>query len=259
MKKLLGLTCAAVLTLSLVACGGSSSDLSKIEQIKEEGKLVMMTATGFPPYEYLGEDGQPAGIDIDLAALVAAELGVEYEVLDMDFGLLVESLKAGKGDMIAAAMSVTEERMEQIDFTMTYAKAGQVILLPVGSEITSFEDILDKSIAVQESTTSHIYVEEELGLSTLAFKNAVLCAEALLTGKVDCVVIDDTAAKLLVSSYGADKLMYLEELVTEEDYAMGIAKGDDEFVALVNAVIEKAIADGTLDEIIIKHAAATQE
>lgn len=258
MKKVLAAVCTAALTLSLVACG-SSSDLSVIEQIKEDGELVMMTATGFPPYEYLGENGEPAGIDIDLAALVAEALGVEYKVLDMDFGLLVESLKAGKGHMIAAAMTVTEERQDHIDFTITYAEAGQVILLPVGSDITSVDDILDKTIAVQESTTSHIYVEEELGLSTLPYKNAVLCAEALLTGKADCVVIDDTAAKLLVSSYGADKLKYLDNPITSESYAMALAKGDEEFVELVNSVIEKAMTDGTLDEIIIKHAAATQE
>lgn len=259
MKKMLGVTLATVLAFSLVACGGSNEEISKIDQIKEEGKLVMMTATGFPPYEYLGEDGQPAGIDIDLAALVAKELGVDYEVLDMDFGLLVESLKAGKGDIIAAAMTVTEERMEHVAFTTTYAKAGQVILLPVGSDITSFDDILDKTITVQESTTSHIYVEEELGLAPISFKNAVLCAEALMGGKADCAVIDDTAAKLLVDSYGEDKLMFIDNPITQEDYAMGLAQGDEEFVEFVNSVINAAIEDGTLDELIIKHAAATQD
>lgn len=259
MKKLLSLALASTMLLSLISCGSSSSDLSKIEQIKENGKLTMMTATGFPPYEYLGENGKPAGIDIDLAELVAIELGVDFEVLDMDFGLLVESLKSNKGDIIAAGMTVTEERKEQINFTTTYAYAGQVVLLPADSDIESFDDILDKTVTVQESTTSHIYVMDELGLSPLAFKNAVLCADALIAGKADCAVIDDTAAKLLVSSYGADKLKFLDQPITSEEYAMGIAKGDDEFVNLVNSVIEKAIADGTLDEIIIKHAAATQD
>lgn len=258
MKKLLTLTLATAMLLCITACGTSANG-SKIEQIQEKGKLTMMTASGFPPYEYLGEDGYVTGIDIDLAELIAIELGVEFEVLDMDFGLLVESLKSGKGDIIAAAMTVTDERKEQINFTTTYANAGQVILLPANSTITSFDEILDKTITVQESTTSHIYVMDELGLSPLAFKNAVLCADALISGKADCAVIDDTAAKLLVSSYGADKLKFIDEPITSEEYAMGIAKGDDEFVSLVNSVIEKAISDGTLDEIIIKHAAATQD
>ena len=100
-----------------------------LDAIKEKGTFTLMTATGFPPFEYLGADGQPAGVDIDVGQLVADELGVEYEVLDMDFGLLIEALKSGKGDMIGAGMTVTDERAQQVDFTVTYATAGQVLLL----------------------------------------------------------------------------------------------------------------------------------
>ena len=99
-----------------------------MEEIQEKGVLTMMTATGFPPFESLGEDGKPAGVDIDLAQLVADELGVELEVLDMDFNLLIESLKSGKGQLIAAGMTATPERAEQIDFSITYTLNG---LIPV--------------------------------------------------------------------------------------------------------------------------------
>ena len=139
MKKLIAFALASILTLSLTACGGASSTASSaaaastaasastassaaestssststdgatptLDAIKEKGTFTLMTATGFPPFEYLGADGQPAGVDIDVGKLVADELGVEYEVLDMDFGLLIEALKSGKGDMIGAGMTVT--------------------------------------------------------------------------------------------------------------------------------------------------------
>ena len=134
MKKILAFAMAAVLMLGLAACGGSGASApassaagsasassgassqdsaggtSVVEEIQEKGVLTMMTATGFPPFEYLGEDGKPAGVDIDLAQLVADELGVELEVLDMDFNLLIESLKSGKGQLIAAGMTATTLR-----------------------------------------------------------------------------------------------------------------------------------------------------
>ena len=188
MKKILAFAMAAVLMLGLAACGGSGASApassaagsasassgasgqdsaggtSVVEEIQEKGVLTMMTATGFPPFEYLGEDGKPAGVDIDLAQLVADELGVELEVLDMDFNLLIESLKSGKGQLIAAGMTATSERAEQIDFSITYTLNGLILLVPKGSDIKTADDLAGKNIAVQESTTAHIYAQEELGI-----------------------------------------------------------------------------------------------
>ena len=207
MKKILAFAMAAVLMLGLAACGGSGASApassaagsasassgasgqdsaggaSIVEEIQEKGVLTMMTATGFPPFEYLGEDGKPAGVDIDLAQLVADELGVELEVLDMDFNLLIESLKSGKGQLIAAGMTATPERAEQIDFSITYTLNGLILLVPKGSDIKTADDLAGKNIAVQESTTAHIYAQEELGIEPLAFKNANECATAVMGGK----------------------------------------------------------------------------
>ena len=198
MKKLIAFALASILTLSLTACGGGASSTASsaaaastaastassaaestssststdgatptLDAIKEKGTFTLMTATGFPPFEYLGADGQPAGVDIDVGQLVADELGVEYEVLDMDFGLLIEALKSGKGDMIGAGMTVTDERAQQVDFTVTYATAGQVLLLPADSTITSAEELKsgDCTVTVQANTTGDIYVQDTLGIS----------------------------------------------------------------------------------------------
>ena len=232
-----------------------------LDAIKEKGTFTLMTATGFPPFEYLGADGQPAGVDIDVGQLVADELGVEYEVLDMDFGLLIEALKSGKGDMIGAGMTVTDERAQQVDFTVTYATAGQVLLLPADSTITSAEELKsgDCTVTVQANTTGDIYVQDTLGISSpLQFKNAVECAAALAAGKADAAVIDSVAANTIVKNYEGE-LKVLDEMVTEENYALAIAKGQEDLVEFVNQVIEKNIENGTIDKLLEEHTALSSE
>lgn len=283
MKKILAiLMAAALLALCMAGCGGSSSsapaapaDSAPADQapadagsepaaddtaaagpsltaIQESGTLTMMTATGFPPYEYIGEDGKPAGIDIDLAQLVADHLGVKLEVLDMDFNLLVDSLKSGKGQMIAAGMSVTEERATQIDFSVPYAQDGQCLMVPVGSTVSTVEDLEGLTVCVQEATTGHIFATQELGLDPLAFKNAVDCAATIMGGRADAAILDRTTILTLVSA-NSDKLMLAGEPLTEEEYVLGIAKGNEDFQAIVNEVLQAAIDNGTLDDLMQKH------
>lgn len=225
-----------------VRCGGDSG----------KGVLTMMTATGFPPFEYLGEDGKPAGVDIDLAQLVADELGVELEVLDMDFNLLIESLKSGKGQLIAAGMTATPERAEQIDFSITYTLNGLILLVPKGSDIKTADDLAGKNIAVQESTTAHIYAQEELGIEPLAFKNANECATAVMGGKADAAILDKVPAQTLAMA-NPDALETVEQLLTEEEMAMGVAKGNEDLLEVVNSVLQKAMDDGTVESLTDKH------
>lgn len=266
MKKVIAMVCAALLALGLAACGGTASEQKApqheqqvqqeqqkqpeqqeqsetptLDAIKEKGVFTLMTATGFPPFEYLGADGQPAGIDIDTGKMIADELGVEYKVLDMDFNLLIDALKSGKGDVIAAAMTVREDRAKQVDFTDTYAKAGQVLLLPADSPITDAEMLKsgDYTVTVQANTTGDIYAQENLGLTDLLqFKNAVECASALVAGKADAAVMDNVAANSLVKTHDG-KLKVLEKMVTQEDYAMAVAKEHEDLVEFINTVIEK--------------------
>lgn len=231
---------------------GLSRRTSVVEEIQEKGVLTMMTATGFPPFEYLGEDGKPAGVDIDLAQLVADELGVELEVLDMDFNLLIESLKSGKGQLIAAGMTATPERAEQIDFSITYTLNGLILLVPKGSDIKTADDLAGKNIAVQESTTAHIYAQEELGIEPLAFKNANECATAVMGGKADAAILDKVPAQTLAMA-NPDALETVEQLLTEEEMAMGVAKGNEDLLEVVNSVLQKAMDDGTVESLTDKH------
>ena len=257
MKKLSAVFLSVlVLALCLTACGGRPN--AAMKEIKDSDVLTMMTATGFPPYEYIGEDGQPAGIDIDIAQMVADKLGVELKVLDMDFNLLVDSLKSGKGQLLAAAMSVTEDRAAQIDFSVPYASDGQCLMVPKGSAITGVDDLAGKVVTVQEATTGHIYAEEELGLEVMSFKNAVECASALMGGKADAAVLDKITVMTLVSA-NPDALEMVPGQLTEEQYVLGVAKNNEELKAVVDEVLQQAIDDGTIDALLEKHLAICKD
>ena len=133
-----------------------------IAAIKEKGKIVMLTNAAFPPFEYLGNDNKPAGVDVDLAQAIADSLGVELEVVDMDFDGLIAALVAGKGDFVAAGMTVTEERKQSVDFADPYVTSAQYIIVRKGETgIKTWEDLKDKVVGVQKGTTGDLFASGE--------------------------------------------------------------------------------------------------
>ena len=145
-KKLLTLALTAVMALTVVACGG-----------KEEAaeKLVMATNAEFPPYEFY-EGDEIVGIDAEIAAAVAEKLGCELVIEDMAFDSIIAAVTSGKADFGLAGMTVTEERLESVNFSETYAHATQVVIVPEGSEIASVADLDGKTVGVQLGTTGDI-------------------------------------------------------------------------------------------------------
>lgn len=293
MKKLIAVAMASLMAMSLVACSSDDTtsqqsntnsntqtttqdnvdvdtdvdtdadvdadDVSTetIDAIKEKGTLTMMTSTGFPPFEYIGDDGKPAGVDIDIAQIIADKLEVELEVIDMDFGLLVDALKTGKGDIVAAGMTATEERALSIDFSDCYNLNGLILLIPADSDIKTAEDLVGKTVAVQESTTADIYVQEDLGQTSLAFKTVIEAASAVATGKADAVLADKLPAYSLASAY--EGLVVIDDYITVEEMSLGLPKGSDDLLALVNEILAEMIAEDEINTLIDYHYAICEE
>lgn len=277
MKKMIAFALATVLALSLAGCGSAASSSTAapsqaasstasstaastaesatptLDAIKEKGKLTMITATGYPPYEYIGDDGQPAGVDIDLAKLVAEDLGVELEILDMNFTLVIDSLKSGKGDFIAAGMTATEERATQVDFSLNYGDNDLKMVVAVDNDtIKTADDLAGKIIAVQEGTTANVYAEENVeGATILGFNTPIEAATAVAGGKADVAIIDNLPAKSISESN--DALKQVEEPLTHEGVSMAIAKGQEDLVAEIDKVLQDAIDSGKLDELFDYH------
>lgn len=271
MKKILALMTVCALTLSMAACGGKSSDQSKpaeseaqasesaqangLEAVKANGKIVMLTNATFPPFEYIGDNGDVAGVDADVAAEIAKDLGVELEVLDMNFDLLIDSVKNGKGDFAAAGMTVTPERQEQVDFSKEYVKSSQYLIVQKGSDIT--KDTLDgTTIAVQESTTGDYYASDEVqAKDVMRFKGATETGTALIAGKCDAVILDKLPAEAVVANSDG-KLELRPEPLTEESYAFAVKKGNTELLDSINATLQRLMDEGKIEELVTKHANA---
>lgn len=265
MKKIIALLMVLALTASMAACGSSSSDSSNsgnsaeatneaTNDAKGGDTLIMATNATFPPYEYYDGD-DIVGIDAEIAQKIAEELGMTLEIEDMDFNSIITAVQSGKVDMGVAGMTITEDRLENVNFSDSYATGVQVIIVKEDSDIQSPDDLEGKLIGVQESTTGHIYCSDDYGdENVIAYTSGANAIEALKTGKVDCVVIDNEPAKAFVNANEGIKILPTEYVT--EDYAIAIAKDNDELLEKVNTALAKLKEDGTLQSIIDKYITA---
>ena len=124
-KKMLIIALSMMMVLALAACGGSGSGDSeegggKLAEIQEKGKIVVCTDAAWAPFEYIGEGGEPTGIDIEIAQAIADELGVELEVSNIAFDTIPATLTSGDADLGLACTTITEERKEEMAFSDPY-------------------------------------------------------------------------------------------------------------------------------------------
>ena len=258
MKKIIALALAMILCLTLFAACGSSETDTKGSGNSGKPKLVMATNAQFPPYEFYDND-QIIGIDVEIASAIADKLGMELVITDMEFDSIIESVKSGKADIGMAGLTVTEERKEEVDFTVSYATGVQVIIVAEGSAITSVNDLFaegaNHAIGVQRNTTGDLYATwdiEDEGLGSVdRYSKGADAVQALKTGKVDCVIIDNEPAKNFVAN--VEGLTILDTEYAVEDYAAIVAKDNGELFEKVNKALQELIDDGTVANIIAKY------
>lgn len=282
MKKLTALLLGTAMVLSLAACGGSasssesSSEAASSEAASSEaataeaasgelttvtpGKLTMSTNAAFPPYEMTADDGSFEGIDVEVAQAIADKLGLELQIDDMDFDAALLAAQTGKSDMVMAGVTVTEERQTVMDFSNTYANGIQVVIVPENSDIASIEDMTGKMIGVQRGTTGDLYCSDTVengGFgeeNVTPYDNGLTAVQALLNGQVDCVVIDNAPAQEFVKANPGLKILDTE--YANEEYAIGVAKGNTQLLDAINGALEELEADGTLQSIVDKYITA---
>ena len=220
----------------------------------------MGTNAEFPPYEFW-EGGNIVGIDAEIAAAIAGKLGLTLRIDDMEFGSIIAAVTAGRADMGMAGMTVTEDRLQSVNFSTSYATGVQVIIVKEGSSITDVDYLFDVGgvdIGVQESTTGDIYASEDLedeGLATIhRYARGVDAVMALLADRVDCVIIDNEPAKAFVAVNPG--LVILDTEYAVEQYAIAFAKNNEALRDAVDAALRELIADGTIQSIIDKYISA---
>ena len=243
-SKILAVLLALLMALSFAACSGSAS----------KGKLTMATEATFPPYEYYDGD-TIVGIDVEIAQAIADKLGMELEVTDIAFDSIIPAVQSGKYDIGLAGMTVTDERLLEVDFSTSYATGVQVIIVKEGSDIATADDLEGKTIGVQSGTTGDIYCTDDYGQENVKqFSNGALAVAALVNGQIDCVVIDNEPAKNFVAANAGLKILGTEYI--KEDYAAAISKTNTDLLDKVNKAISELKADGTIDKIIGKYISA---
>lgn len=257
MKKLLAVVLTVAMVFAFTACGSGSSNESGLSTV-EEGQLHMATNAAFPPYEMTDDEGGYEGIDVEIAEKIAEKLGLELVVDDMDFSSVLTSVQGGKADIAMAGLTVTEERKQNVDFTDSYATGVQVVIVPEDSDIKTVDDLSnDKMIGTQEGTTGYIYCSDTVENGgygedhVKAYTNGATAIQALLTGKVDAVVIDSQPAKEFVAAN--EGLTILDTEYVTENYAIGISKDNPELLEAVNNALKELIGDGTVQEILDKY------
>lgn len=243
MKKLLCLIISIMMLIGLVGCGQSKDNTQANGENAaqsdggEKKVIVMGTNAEFPPFEYR-EGDEVLGFDVEIAKKVAEKLGMELQIEDMMFDGLIPALQAGKIDFIAAGMSVTEERKQNVDFSNGYYEASQVIIVTKDNDtIKGPEDLKNKKIGVQLGTTGDTEAQNIEGAEVVQFNAGFAAIMDLQNGKVDAVILDSEPAKNFASQNNQIKILDVE--LTKEEYAIAVKKGNTELVNAINAVLEE--------------------
>ena len=239
---LLALALLAIAAASLGSCSPKATPVSKMTE------LVMATNAEFPPFEYINDDNEYDGFDVVIAKSIADKLGLPLRIDNMNFDSVLTAVSTGKADVGIAALTVRADRLENADFTISYFKTTQVIIVPQGSPIASPNDLPGKRVAVQEGTTGDLYCDEEVpDVEITRFKKAPDTVLELKNGKVDAIVIDKDVANQFINDN--PDLLILNEDLTEEEYAMAVRKDRKDLLDKLNAAIQELFDSGEYNRI----------
>lgn len=259
MKKILSLA-LVLLTVVLVfsGCGAKPATTSPDPKEDDAGKgkqekpvLTMATTADFRPFEYI-EGNKFVGADIDLAYAICEKLGYELEITNVsDFEAMLSHVAEGKYDIAVSEITSNEERQKNLDFTVPYYRGSLVAIVAAESEIYTVADLREKIISCQRGTTGEKYIIDH-GYAPQSYKTGEEAFSALISEKVDAVVIDDAVARTL-SEKQSETVRILDEPLAEEEYAIALKSGNNELTEKINGAIKELKEDGTLAKILGKY------
>jgi polar amino acid transport system substrate-binding protein len=260
MKRFITIT----LIISLALFAGCSSATGKLAKIQKKGEMVVYTDPNFPPFEFQGAGGI-MGVDIEIGKAIAAELGVKVTFQETKFDSIIMAIKGGKGDIAISGMTIREDRLENIDFSVPYIESVQYLILPVDSTIELMEDLVGKTVGVAMGYTGQFLIEDEMdpelegvlvgGNTTVReYNSAMEAAQDLNIGRIDAVVMDEYVAKIIAASLGlnAIPLRYESGELAAEEYGVVVAKGNEDLLAIINKVIRQLYSQDKIKDWMIE-------
>ena len=273
MKKLFALCLAAVMVLSLAACGGSAKPAeTQAPAAATEAaapaateaaaapakKWIIASDTVFKPFEYTDASGNFVGIDVDILAAVAADQGFDYELKSLGWDAAIAACQAGQADGMIAGASITEERKASgWIFSDGYYNATQSMTVAADSDITGFADLSGKDVAVKTGTQGASYAEslkDQYGFNIVYFEDSPTMYQAVLGGQ--CVAcFEDTPIMQASIKDGGLALKVLDGTANAGgDYGFAIFNADNQkLIDMFNAGLANIKANGKYDEILAKY------
>lgn len=256
MKKLLGLLVMVVAVLSLSACSSDKKDsVDKLEQIKKAGVIKIGTNSGYPPYEFYDtRDGKKelVGYDIDLGNVIAKEIGVKAEFVDMDFDALIPSLLSGKIDIILAGMVENEERKKSVDFSIPYLE-DKTVIVAKKDEVNSMKSVADlkgKTIVVQTATIQAAAAENFTDVNVVKLASVGDTIAYLTSGQAQGLLIAKVSANNIIKQFPDYSYVELEGVgeSSEDGGNVVVDKNQPQLLDKINEIIKGLEDKGELEK-----------
>ena len=239
----------------------SASILCLLCACSRSDKLIIGTDATYPPFEYVDENGQISGVDIEVGREIGKALGREVEFRNINFDGLITALRTGSIDLVISSMTATPERRKSIDFSEPYVKTGLSILAAKNSTVQSAADLKTpgRKIVVRLGTTGEHWARENLKEAKIIALDAdVSCVMEVVNANVDAWIYD----QLSIMNYQlkhAEKTRALLAPLREEVWAVGLKQGDDELKAKVNEVLARMRSDGSFSKLAERFMAKEKE
>lgn len=259
--KSLFLFMALAFVLIVSACGQSEKTQQEAtanepagdQQAPAKKKLLVGTDAAYPPFENI-EGGEMVGFDVDLVSAVLTEAGYEFEIQHTGWEPLFQNLQNGSVDLGISAITITDDRKQTYDFSVPYFEASQMILVPEGSSVKTYQDLKDKVIGVQNGTTGDIKAQELLGDKSTDIKKyetTPLAIMAMTKGESEGVIADNAVVKYYVANNPDAKVVAIEDSNSFESefYGLMFQKGNDQLREDVNTALNTVMDNGTYSEI----------
>lgn len=255
-KRLPALAAATLAALALSSCGSDDSGKTSTgADVIKEGTLTVCSDVPYPPFEDFDKGSELGfkGFDVDIVNEIAERLDLELSYQDSSFDALQsgQALNAGQCDLAASAMTITDDRKKNLDFSEGYYDSKQSLLVPADSDIAGIGDLDGVKVGVQQGTTGKAYAEENAsGAKIVTFPSDGEMYQAIQAGQVEAL-LQDLPVNLDHTKDG--KFEVVETYETDEQYGLALKKGNSQLLEDVNGALDEMREDGTYDEIYNKY------
>ena len=268
MKKILAFVILLCMAATMLAgCSGAGGE--KLQAIKDAGKIVVYTDPNFPPFEFLGEDGKPIGVDIEIAQAIADEIGVALEIVEAEFDSILMAIKTGSGDIAITGMTIRDDRKESVDFSSPYINSVQYFILPADSDIAKMEDLAGKRVGVAMGYTGNWLMLDETeeddgvlldaGVEIFEYNSAMEATLDMQNGRIDVVVMDKFVAQTIAGkndNLKAVEIKYADGGIASEEYGVVVPKENKSLLDIINKVVKRLSDENKIEEWVVYYSGA---